>query len=201
MNKEIVNHFQYKWWVYLLAIVLIIVCWFSIFDILAEPKSNERLYITFVGNSFDNTKLQEDLPTVLKDLTSQNIKKIGVEIIDEENVVKRDSLLVTRAMGTTDIFIWEGDLADNLDDRYAVLNDSDISSLLGDVEYHKIDGKAYAILLNATQNNFSKYYSGDKQCWLLVSANSVNFGGANGNGNESNDSALQAVKYLLENYV
>ena len=196
MNKEVTNHFQYRWWAYLLAAVVVIGLWLSVFEIISKPKPTEKIGISFIGKGFNAEALEQDLPEVVKTNSSQRIKKINVESIEEDNVFTLDSIIVTRSQGTTDIFIWTGELKEGIEERFANLDEAKVNSVLGEVSYYRIDGVAYAISLSGNIN-FSKYYSGSEECWLLVSANSVNFGGANGNGLAENDAALQITKYLL----
>ena len=195
MNKEVTNHFQYKWWIYLLTAILIVVLWLTVFGIMAKPKATEKIGITFVGTEFNSAALESDLPGVIKSISQQEIKQVNVESIVEENVFTLDNILIARSQGVTDLFIWKGELKAGIEERYAVLDEQIISAALGDVTFHKVNGEAFAILLDGA--NFSKYYSGSEQCWLLVSVNSVNFGGANGIGLPENDAALMIVKYLL----
>ena len=195
MNKEVPNHLQYKWWVYLLTAVLIVVLWLTVFGILAKPKATEKIGITFVGTEFNSAALEADLPEIIKNISQQEIKQVNVESVVEENVFTLDNILVARSQGVTDLFIWKGELKAGIEDRYAVLDEQIVTAALGDVTFHRVNGEAFAILLDGA--NFSKYYSGSEQCWLLVSVNSVNFGGANGVGSSENDAALMIVKYLL----
>ena len=196
MNKEVANHFQYRWWAYLLTAVLVIGLWLSVFEIISKPKATEKIGISFIGKGFNAEGLEKDLPGVIKSNTSQNIKQINVESIEEDNVFTLDNIIVTRSQGTTDIFIWSGELKQGTKERFASLDEAKINSVIGDVTYYRIEGEAYALSLSGN-NNFSKYYSGSEDCWLLVSAKSVNFGGANGKGLAENDAALQIAKYLL----
>ena len=196
-KKEIVNHLQYSWWAYILTAVFVIGLWLTVFGILAKPKNDEKLAIAFIGKNFDDSAFEDDLPNIIESSTNQRVKEVFVESIYSENNYTLDTIIVTRLQGTTDLFIWEGELKGGLEDRYALYDENIVNSVLGEVTYHRVNGEAYAIRLNSENKNFKKYYKGSEDCWLLMSPNSVNFGGANGKGKTENDAAIQVIKYLL----
>lgn len=196
-KKEIKNHFQYRWWLYVVLTVAVIALWITLFGILGRVDDTEKFHITFIGSGFDDRMFKSDLPDVIKSNSKQNIEQINVESIVEESDYALTMLLSTRTQGSTDLFIWSGELKGNLGDMFARLNETALASKLGDnVVYLRDNDGIYGIEI--TKNDtLSKYYSGNEKCYLFVSADSVNFGGINGKGAIENDVGLSIIKYLL----
>lgn len=110
-------------------------------------------------------------------------------------------LIAMRCVGDTDFIIFEEDcIYDNIGDLFSPIDKSIMSSYIGECEYLVQKDITLGILLNGenAKNNFTEFYKGEKKCWLFITPASCNVAAMNGKGNEQDNAALLAIKYLLE---
>lgn len=198
-KSEVVNHFHYNWWSYVAYALVIVIVWVAIFNALAQPKDYEKIGISYVGENLDCDLLAKTLYDEFPNLTEQKIKKVNTEKIEASGIYTVGDIISTRVLGISDFILWEGDVPDGIENFFVQLDQDKIQSVLGEVEFCMIDGKAYGFMVydGHSNINFADIYSGSKQVWVFVSGASVNFAGTNGNSSEY-DSALVALKYLME---
>lgn len=199
MKQSIRNHLIYNWWKYVAVAVAVIAIWVYLFGVLAKPKENEKIKITFVGNDLKNVLMQEDILNDIDKLQGkQNIKEVGVECLYSEDSFTLNTILSTRVLSDTDIVILKQSTLENFEaESYFVdLSSSAVTENFGDVQTFEKNGKIYGIKLNG-DNAFKKYYDGKEDCYLFITPVSVNFGGINGNGNNEDSVCINLVNYLL----
>lgn len=199
MNRRTKAHFQYGWWVYILIIVAVITLWVSVFSQLAKPKPYEVLNITFVGSA-DDKNLKDDLQNALKDKTSYPLKKINVEVVSGK-ALNLAEIISMRCMGETDLIIFEEDyIVKPLSLNFKGIDGSKLNGYFNGATLYNEDEKTYGMQLydGSTKTNFTKYYKGENKWWALITPTSENVAKINGIGEEKNDAALQAIKYLME---
>lgn len=192
MKQKFSNHFQYNWWVYIVIALTFVLLWSFVFESLAKPAANERLYISFIGTDFNHTKLQFDLEEGL--FEESYTREVFVEsAVPQGNL---NDLLYVRSQGEFDaVILPETYIFNGMADTYfGPLNQSQVTELLGDVTFYEENGQAYGILLEGER--FSQYYTGAETCYLFVAPVSQNFAGIFG-GNASDDAVVRLIEYLL----
>lgn len=199
MKQSIRNHLVYNWWKYVAVAVVVISIWVYLFSVLARPKENEKIKISFVGNDFKNVLLQEDILNNIDKLQGeQNIKEVGVECLYTEDNYTLSTILSTRVISDTDIVILKQSTLANFDVEsfFVDLKSDAVAENFGNIQTFEKSGKIYGIKLNG-DNAFTKYYDGKEDCYLFITSVSVNFGGINGNGNKEDRACINLVNYLL----
>ena len=194
-------HLQYSWWKYCLVVMFSVILWMVVFDMLAAPEKNEKIRITFIGDDFSHEELEEELYTVLPELTYQKMKSISVESPANRQSNDYYSVLATRVYGADIIIIEESSMPDSVGETYfRPLSTEKLEKYVNVDEYYCENGIAYGILLcdGEGENHFSQFYSGDEPCYLFLTHTTVNAGDVVDNGNADDDAALQIIKYLLE---
>lgn len=180
MNKRIKTHFQYGWWVYVLIIVAAVTLWISVFVELAKPKPYEVLNITVVGKA-DGDKIEEQLKSYFGD----ELKEINVEVIAGNNLMLGE-IVAMRCLGETDFIIFEEEyIVKPASLNFSPLDENKLIAYFGERELYREEDKIYGVKMNG---NF----------WALVTPVSENCAKINGKGEEKNDAALRAIKYLTE---
>lgn len=200
MNRtRIKSHFQYGWWIYLLIVAAVVTLWCSIFYELSKPATNEILTITIVGNVEDTT-LADDLKKALDGKTSAELKKINVEVVSG-TTLNIGEIVAMRCMGDTDIIIFDEDyIVTPVALNFKAIDESALVNRFGNVELYKEEDSTYGFLLydGTTKTNFANYYNGEKKFWAFITPVSENASAINGKGKKEDDTALQALEYLME---
>ena len=172
------------------------------YDILDDPKDNEKFGILFVGENFDDEALEEYIKMNLGD---EAIKEITVDSIVVYDNIYYD-YLQTRCYNYDLIIISESYMKDYVG-RVVFERDilvSDLGEVLPECSYYyeNIDGNDYVFGLvvgdENTDNLFSKYYTGEEKCYLFLSPQSVNLDQINGKGEKGDDFALRILNALFE---
>ena len=197
------KQFQFTWWKYLIAILIPIILWCSVFDILAQPKKNQQLSILYVGSDLDTDSLRQQIVNTLPSLTDQSIKEISVDAVSPQNM---DSLSVLTARTFEyDILIFqESSILPNMGQNVFWSLPDDLMSHFSGISPYREDTEAgslpYGFLLcdGKTANSFSACYSGTETCYLFLSPKSENLDTLNQNGKKGDDAALRIAQYLLE---
>ena len=185
MKRKLQNHLQYSWWVYVLIAVLLVVFWEFVFDNLEKPAPEEKLYVSFLGETFDTDGLQSQMEQVY---ASTGIKDIFVERTAVQDNL--NDLLYVRSQGEFDaVIVPQSLLFDGLGDTYFEPLDKDqMRQYFGDITFYEENGQAYGILLSGEA--FRQYYPSEESCYLFVAPVSVHFG--------SENSAVNVlIQYLL----
>lgn len=200
MNKNRIKaHFQYGWWVYPVIFAAVSVLWWTVFSRLAEPKADELLNITIVGEA-DDTGLAEDLSAALKGKTAKELKEINIEVVSGDNFMLAD-IVAMRCMGETDLLIFEEDyLLQPMSSNFGPIDSELLKSYFPDAELYEEEGEVLGMLLFDGDKDcrFAGYYSGDSKCWVFITPTSENAAMLNGEGTEENNTALLAIRYLME---
>lgn len=200
MNKTgISTHLHYNWWKYVLLTVVSVLIWTSVFDTLAKPAKNEKVGIVFFGEGLDTAALHADLTAAMGDLTEQKISYVDISQTFADNA-HLGQLLMAR-INDCDLLILPAQLVDNLS-AYGFF--TPIPENLQDLPTYsqEKDGKTVAYGLEiykpGSQTRFASFCSGEETYYVFLSKESVNLAGLNGNGNQTDNAALQVLKYLLE---
>lgn len=195
------NPFQFTWWKYLAAILIPIILWCSIFDILARPAKNERLYILYVGDHLDSLSLQQQVTDRLPTLTEQPIRDIRVDAVSQMDSV---TVLTARTFDYDLLIFEESKMLPYMGiDAFASFSDR-LIGCFPNVPHYTEDTDAgtlvYGLLLHSdtSSNPFSSCYSGQENCYLFLSPQSENFDTLNQRGVAGDDAALQTAQFLLE---
>lgn len=197
------NQFQFTWWKYLFAILIPIALWCSIFDILAQPAKHERLNILYVGSNLDSISLQQEITSILPELTDQPIKSVCVDAVSSEEM-ESASVLTARTFEYDILIFEESSKISNMGQNvFASLSDELISHFPDTplyTENTEVGPLTYGLILfdGTSANRFSACYSGKETCYLFISPKSENFDTLNQNGEAGNDAALKTAQYLLE---
>lgn len=211
MNKKIVSHLQYSWYIYVIIAVISIALWTMVFQGFLEPDNNERVAIVFYSGGWDSLELYAELNNTKGKITSQKLKEITVE----QCAVNKTGLLqrVGSDMLISDLLVIEQSLIDGGTQQNITLDiprcfyEIDQEKILTyftdvNVNFYMVDEKAYGIYLNdpfdGQENNFENYYDGEDVFVLFFSRDSVNIDQMNGKGNIGDKAALDVTKYLLE---
>lgn len=198
MNRRTKAHFQYGWWVYLLIVVAAITLWVAVFAQLARPKAYEVLNITIVGE-VNGDKITEDLVKELDGKTAHPLKKINVEVVSGKSLNLAE-VIAMRCIGDTDLILFDEEfLFKTMSSNFKAVDGEKLNSWFGGITPYEEEDKTYGMLLydGVSQTNFSNYYNGENKFWAFITPVSENAAKINGVGEEENDSALQAIKYLM----
>lgn len=200
MNRSRIKaHFQYSWWIYLVICAAVVVFWCSVFSHLAAPKADEMLNITIVGDA-DGEKLSEELQNALEGKTQKPLREIHVEVVSPTNAMLAD-IVAMRCLGETDLIIFEEDaLVTPVSSNFGSIDREQLKEYFPDAVLYEEEGETFGMLLydGETDCHFSEYYSGDQSCWVFITPCSENAAMLNGKGTKENDTALQAIQYLME---
>ena len=198
------KHLRMNWWKYIAALLLPAILWSTAFFLRGRPDGNERLRILLVGEGADAAALQADLEAALQSLTAQTVGEITVTQQIPENV-EYGQWLISRQF-SFDILIvsepWRTErMGQNYFRRMSDQLSADFSSVPQYVETTEYGTLSYALVLHdeQTRTRFSDYLEAETGAWLLFfSPESVNLGGENGKGEQKDDAAIAAARYLSE---
>ena len=200
MNK-FVRTLPYNWWKYLLVVISSVLVWGMVFSMLAAPKKNEKIQITYIGEHLFSEALETELYSVIGKLTEQNIKNINVENPINGQSVYYQSILATRVYGADFIIIEESSLLETMGETYfSEIPIDKLEPYIEKLEYYCENGVPYGIVLydGVTENYFSQYYTGTEKCYLFITHTTVNFADIVKSGNEADDAALRILEYFME---
>lgn len=197
------RHLQYNWWKYLLAILLPLIIWSTVFEQMSKPANNARLRVLYVGDGLDPSGFQQELTLQLSELSTQVLQEIAVTQVSPVGISYTEYL--TARCFDYDLLILSPDwcpegIGQAVFSRIpSALLDSFPSSDVYTEVVEKSD-LPYAFVLPETSPFYS--FSSDKgrPCLLFPSPESVNLDKKNGKGDLGDDAALQAMRYLLEVY-
>lgn len=200
MNKDRIRaHFRYSWWVYLVIAAAATALWCSVFAKLADPKADEMLNITFVGET-EPADFSDDLRKALEGKTSKPLKEINLEVVSSTNGMIGD-IIAMRCLGGTDLIIFEEDaLLEPMSSNFGGLDREQMRERFGDAVFYEEDGDLMGLLLYDGEAGcrFLRYYSGNQKCWVFIPPKAENTARLNGEGDAEDDAALQAIQYLME---
>ena len=197
------RHLQYNWWKYLLAILLPLIIWSTVFEQMSKPANNARLRVLYVGDGLDPSGFQQELTLQLSELSTQVLQEIAVTQVSPVGISYTEYL--TARCFDYDLLILSPDwcpegIGQAVFSRIpSALLDSFPSSDVYTEVVEKSD-LPYAFVLPETSPFYS--FSSDKgrPCLLFPSPESVNLDKKNGKVDLGDDAALQAMRYLLEVY-
>ncbi len=198
-RSQLSRHLGYRWYFYLLILLAAVVLWTSVYGILAKPNANEQLTVSYFGEDYNGTSLEQDIIKVLPEITEQKIKKVLYDGVAYKDNSYFGQMLQTRLF-SSDIMIFESGIVDgefiNMSFRPLTAELEAELSAAG-AEIYRVDGVAYGVSLEKS-SNFSKYYEGELSCFALFAPYSENMAGAYGIGNESDGAAIELMKYFAE---
>lgn len=191
---------QYHWWQYVLAVLLPILLWCTVFDALGKPEKNECLRILFVGQTLDEQRLQEDLKDAIGQMTDQKLKQVKVTQT-MPNGLAMGELLTARQFDCDLVILASNDLPEGIGQGFfAPLSQELLAHFPEHAAYTEpVENTAlpYGIALSG-ETRFAGYLSEQADCVLFFSTESVNLAALNGKGSAKDDAALRAAEYLLE---
>ncbi len=223
MSKRISEHFTMNWMKYVAALVLIPLLWYAVFDILAKPKANERVVISFYGDAFDTSEINANLYENRGSYTDQEIKSIYIEF--NSSADPGLSQLLIADIGYSDIIIFtedmlkknaEGDETVTPSSLFRFLGEGEdptlLESIIGDkadnFEYFYFQGmngegnRPIGIYLDrrntdCKKTRFEEYYKGEERCVAFICSESVNIGDMFGDAKGNDTAAIDTLLYLL----
>lgn len=188
------QYLQYNWWKYLAILLIPILLWTTVFGILQKPAAHQRLHILYIGEKLDTAALEQQLSAALPTLTTQQLKEIRVNT-ERPELTSLGTLLSARIFSYDIIILEQSYMQDSIGQTcFSPLPDA-LTDHFPNIYWE--NETAYALLAGES-SRFSDFYTGEQDCYVFISPESVNFGGLSGNGSSGNDAALQAVYYLLE---
>lgn len=213
MSRKLTSYFQYSWWMYLLSALVIIVVWYCAFTVVAKPKDNEKIQITFFDGSLQQEELSAHLNQNKGNLSTQSLKLIQVE--KQKVDINTIHYLVTSRVYSTDLLVFdeallvakEGETPTiNVKSYFLPISDKILQDIFGEgfsqVEYYRLDGKVYGIYLDyaLTENTtfFENYTDCSNRYVLFFSHKSPNASVIFDQTNNGQNGAVDVVKYLLE---
>lgn len=197
------RHLQYNWWKYLLAVLLPIIIWLTVFEQMAKPANNARLRVLYVGEGLDSQSLQQELTHQLSQMSKQVLQEITVTQVSPIGISYTEYL--TARCFDYDLLILSPDWCPEGIGQavFSRIPTALLASFPSSDVYTEVVEESdlpYAFVLPETSPFYS--FSSDKgrPCLLFPSPESVNLDGKNGKGDLGDDAALQAMRYLLEVY-
>ncbi len=206
MSKKLLSHFQYEWWKYVLAAILIAVVWCSVFSLLAKPADHEQIQMVFFGGDVDAQALTAHLNASIADITTQPLKQITAErqLADATTL----HYLVTARVLSADLLIFEealllptqeGEVPMNITSYFLPVSQERLTAAFGDasgrLKYFTLDGQVYGIYLEPTK--LSDFISGENRYVLFFSHKSVNCSVLWEESDNGQNAAVDTAKYLL----
>ena len=197
------RHLQYNWWKYLLAVLLPIIIWLTVFEQMAKPANNARLRVLYVGEGLDSQSLQQELTHQLSQMSKQVLQEITVTQVSPAGISYTEYL--TARCFDYDLLILSPDWCPEGIGQavFSRIPTALLASFPSSDVYTEVVEESdlpYAFVLPESSPFYS--FSSDKgrPCLLFPSPESVNLDGKNGKGDLGDDAALQAMRYLLEVY-
>ena len=194
------RHLQYNWWKYLLAILLPLIIWSTVFEQMSKPANNARLRVLYVGDGLDPSGFQQELTLQLSELSTQVLQEIAVTQVSPVGISYTEYL--TARCFDYDLLILSPDWCPEGIGQavFSRIPPALLDSFPSSDVYTEVVEKSdlpYAFVLPETSPFYS--FSSDKgrPCLLFPSPESVNLDGKNEKGNLGDDAALQAMRYLL----
>ena len=204
MSKmDVSRHFQYFWWCYVAILIVAVVFWTSVYGIIENPDANEKLTISYFGSCYDGEALKLEIEKNINNITSQNIKEINVDYVNQTEELVLGSMIQT-SLYSSDIMIFEEGA---ITEEFVSMNFRPFTSELEayfsdiDVEYYVIDGIKCGIIINPQERNtnlLTKYYSGNSTLIAFFAPCCENLGGVYGTGDNEDDAAISLMRFLLE---
>lgn len=194
------QHLQYHWWKYLLAAILPLILWYSLFSLLLKPARNAQLRILFVGEGIHTQALEEDLAQALPSLSCQTLEEITVTQ-SLPSAVSYHEFLTARNFDYDILILTESYMRESIGQNFFSRLPQSLSALFPDTARYTevIEGTDLAYALIPSEGaRFGTFYTGSERCYLFFSPESVNLGPANKNGITADDAAVKAAQYLLE---
>lgn len=196
------DYLRYNWWKYLCIIAASTLLWCTVFSAIAQPRSDERVNVLFIGTRLDTPALKDEIVAALPELSNQPIESVRVDLTLPD-IIPYAMLLSTRVMEYDIIIIEEPYLREYTGQQHFSPSSEQLQSCFPNAQpyYEEADGYTlifgYVLYDTQQQNIFSEHYSGENRCYLFVSPESVNFDTLNGEGEPGNDAALKVAQYLM----
>lgn len=198
------GHLQFHWWKYIALAVIPILVWTGIFQHLAQPKANQKLGILYIGENLDTAAIRQELETALPKLTQQEILQITV---DTEQIPENQyyATLTARYFDYDLIIIENSHMQENIGQNIfvrllpALVEQVPHASPYTETAENTLLTFGFMLYDGNRENHFSRHYTGNEQCYVFVSPESVNFNTLNEKGIHGQDAALRILQYMTEN--
>lgn len=181
------QYLQYHLWKYLAVLLIPVILWTSVFQSLKKPAPHQRLHILYIGDSLDTSAMEQQLADALPNL--KQLKEITVNT-ERPELTSLDLLLTARVFDYDIIILQQSYLQNNIGKTH--FSPLPESLTVQFAHTYQEDEIAYALTFSpGDQTHFSAFYTGQENCFLFISPESVNF-------DQENGVALLAVSYLSE---
>ncbi len=199
--KKQAAHLQYDWWKYVVALLIPLILWCSVFSVLKKPKANERLHILFLGTGLNCQAVEQELTAYLQGNTAQKLKSVQVTMAeyDDENYANQ---LLAATYSYDIIIISENQMKDTVGQDYFFVLPGKLQSAEVKLYEETASDKTLpfgAVLFDGEQETiFGKYYSGTQICCAFISPQTVNLYPLNTESREGDNAAVIAWQWLME---
>lgn len=194
------SHMQYNWWKYLLVILAAVILWCTVFRALAQPEDNEKLNVLFVGEGLDTEKMEQTITGMLPQLTDQSVRQVKVT---QTRLEGREAyeILQMRTYEYDIVIISQSCLQENMGNAlFSGAMTEKMQAHFAGLQFHTEPQGELTIpsgIVPEPDGGFGAFYSGQENCYLFASPQSVNFDGLNGLGQTGDDCALRIMEYLV----
>ncbi len=206
MNKRLTSHFQYSLWIYVAVAVLAIALWCGLFSVIYEPQANEKIDVFVLSQTIDADLLEKDLAQNIGKITTQNIRKVGVEAYFD-SIETAYTILSSRVLSNDILIIPLSALTPNeeglrviVTNHFSPLPKQVVSMFnFGEEDLFLHNEEAYGIVVSCgeKQTLFDKLYEPKEKYVLFLSAYSKNMDALYGQGKVGDDAGISVLKYIL----
>lgn len=193
------QHLLFSWWKYLLALVLPVAVWCSVFHNLAQPAPEKTLRIYYVGDQLDARLLEQTLTQVLPEMTRQDLLSVTVDQGQLAGIHYGD-LMAARAYDYDLVIVEEDSFQPSGNQHIFGVMSTELLSCFPGGDFYMEDGGQGEMLPTGfiLPAGFAGCHRGQTSCYLFVGPRCVSLDARNGQGIAGNDAALQAIYFLLE---
>ncbi len=220
MNKSFTAHISANWMKYIAVLIILPIVGGLLFNSLAQPKKNERVVITFFGDSIDIMGINDAIYKDKDNFTNQKLKTAYIDFIlsDEPNI----NQLILADLEYSDMIIFTEDFLLKDESGVARVSPAGLFRFLGkenepsylekiigdkakELEYFydkDLNGVErplgiYLDIQGEEKSLFEGYYTGKHRCVAFFCYKSVNIGEMFSGGNGTNTAAIDALLYLI----
>lgn len=197
MRTVFSKHFK----VYIAVILIPVVLWCAIYSVLDDPADNEKFSILYVGDGLDCEGLSDFVSDVLAHAELRSVSVDSTTVPDglyyeylQTRCYDYDLIIISEENMRTGVgrVVFEREI---MFEKYGELLPA------GELYYENAGGAdlpfGYASGAGCG-DALSRYLEAGEVCYVFISPRSVNFGGINGEGEESDDLGLEALRALIE---
>jgi len=200
--KRFTSHLSYRWWMYLIATVVILFVWITIFQVLAKPAPDECVRILYVGEYWDTESIENAIFDHLSHHSAQRILEVKVDFFTGKTSTFLP-MLMAKQYEYDLILISKPSMQENIGQNAFLLPVAQsLQPLTPDAVCYTevVEGTEYTYAFQITgkpaESRFASFHA--EECYLFISPHSVNCDQLNGQGQPGHDAAIKTILYLLE---